>query len=81
MQVLLKWNTQRGVPVIPKASSPAHMISNLKGLFEWRLTYEQKVRHLLRMPPQNAVRLSVHRHDFDEQLFYFSEWNSHILLN
>lgn len=43
-QVLLKWNVQRGVAVIPKASSPDHMRSNIEGLFEWRLSYEQKVR-------------------------------------
>lgn len=45
-QVLLKWNVQRGVPVIPKASSLDHMRSNIEGLFEWRLSYEQKVRRL-----------------------------------
>lgn len=43
-QVLLKWNVQRGVAVIPKASSPDHMRSNIEGLFEWRLSYEQKER-------------------------------------
>ena len=44
--MLLKWNVQRGVPVIPKASSPEHMQSNIEGLFDWRLTYDQKVRRL-----------------------------------
>lgn len=43
-QVLLKWNVQRGVAVIPKASSPEHVRSNIEGLFEWRLTYDQKER-------------------------------------
>ena len=44
MQVLLRWNVQRGVAVIPKASSPEHMRANIEGLFDWRLSYDQKVR-------------------------------------
>jgi hypothetical protein len=28
--VLLKWNAQRGVPVIPKAASEAHLRENLE---------------------------------------------------
>ena len=43
-QVLLKWNLQRGVAVIPKASSEAHLRENLAGCFEWRLSNEHKVR-------------------------------------
>ena len=43
-QVLLKWNLQRGVAVIPKASSEAHLRENLAGCFEWRLSNEHKVQ-------------------------------------
>ncbi|GFH06526.1 aldo_ket_red domain-containing protein, partial [Haematococcus lacustris] len=41
-QVLLKWNMQRGVPVIPKASSPAHLQDNVRDIFSWSLTSQQK---------------------------------------
>lgn len=41
-QVLLKWNIQRGVPVIPKASSPAHQADNFTGIYDWRLGSEHK---------------------------------------
>lgn len=41
-QVLLKWNVQRGVPVIPKATSPSHLSENFQGMFEWKLTWDQK---------------------------------------
>ena len=41
-QVLLRWNVQRGVPVIPKASSKPHIEENFDGLFDWRLTWDQK---------------------------------------
>ena len=44
MQVVLKWNTQRGVPVIPKASSRAHLEENFAGWADWRLTVAQKAR-------------------------------------
>jgi diketogulonate reductase-like aldo/keto reductase len=45
-QVLLRWNVQRGVAVLPKASSQSHMLDNIQGLWEWQLTYEQKARHV-----------------------------------
>lgn len=45
-QVLLKWNMQRGVPVIPKATSRDHLAENFVGMSDWRLTNEQKVRHM-----------------------------------
>jgi len=41
-QVLLRWNVQRGVGVIPKAGSEGHMRENADGLFTWRLTWDQK---------------------------------------
>lgn len=41
-QVLLKWGVQRGNPVIPKASSAQHIKENIEGLFDWRLTWDQK---------------------------------------
>lgn len=43
-QVLLKWNVQRGVAVIPKAGSQPHVAENAEGLFAWRLTWDQKAR-------------------------------------
>lgn len=46
-QVLLKWNVQRGVAVIPKAGSEPHLRENIEGLFSWRLTWDQKVRGLV----------------------------------
>eukprot|EP00882_Tetradesmus_deserticola_P031411 GHRQ01035517.1.p2 GENE.GHRQ01035517.1~~GHRQ01035517.1.p2 ORF type:complete len:106 (-),score=34.13 GHRQ01035517.1:53-370(-) len=42
-QVLLKYNMQRGVVVIPKASSPEHLAENLRDMFSWRLNNQQKV--------------------------------------
>lgn len=44
LQVLLKYNMQRGVPVIPKASSPAHLAENIADMTSWRLSNQQKVR-------------------------------------
>lgn len=41
--MLLKWNVQRGVAVIPKAGSEPHLAENIEGLFGWRLTWDQKV--------------------------------------
>ena len=43
LQVLLKWNVQRGVAVVPKSGSEAHLRENIEGLFSWRLTWDQKV--------------------------------------
>jgi alcohol dehydrogenase (NADP+) len=51
-QVLLRWNVQRGVAVLPKASSQSHMVDNIQGLWEWQLTYEQKVRRVHRAQKQ-----------------------------
>ena len=42
-QVLLRWNTQRGVAVVPKAGSEGHVRENIEGMFTWRLTWDQKV--------------------------------------
>eukprot|EP00955_Chlamydomonas_euryale_P018386 195529-Chlamydomonas_euryale.AAC.1 len=44
VQVVLKWNTQRGVPLAAKASSEAHQRENFEGFFEWKLTNAQKAR-------------------------------------
>ncbi|GIL46419.1 hypothetical protein Vafri_3418 [Volvox africanus] len=41
-QVLLKWNIQRGVPVIAKTSSLERLAENLGGMYDWKLSYEQK---------------------------------------
>ncbi|KAI7845228.1 hypothetical protein COHA_001272 [Chlorella ohadii] len=43
-QVLLRWNVQRGVPVIPKAGSEPHLRSNIEGLFGWELTPDQQAK-------------------------------------
>ncbi len=40
--MLLKWNVQRGVAVVPKASSEPHLRENIQGLFEWRLAPKHK---------------------------------------
>lgn len=41
-QVLLRWAVQRGTAVIPKAGSEPHILENIEGLFDWRLTWDQK---------------------------------------
>ncbi|GLC37300.1 hypothetical protein PLESTB_001138800 [Pleodorina starrii] len=41
-QVLLKWNIQRGVPVVTKTSNPDRLAQNLEGMYDWKLSYEQK---------------------------------------
>jgi diketogulonate reductase-like aldo/keto reductase len=41
--VLLRYNMQRGVPVIPKASSQAHLSENFDHAFDWRLGNADKV--------------------------------------
>lgn len=45
-QVLLRWNIQRGVPVIPRSNTPANIRANAEGLFDWRLSEAQKVQPL-----------------------------------
>ncbi len=40
--MLIKWNIQRGVPVIAKTSSAERLKENLEGMYDWKLTYEQK---------------------------------------
>jgi len=42
-QVLLRWNIQRGVPVIPRSNTAANIRANAEGLFDWRLSEAQKV--------------------------------------
>jgi alcohol dehydrogenase (NADP+) len=41
-QVLLRYNMQRGVAVIPKASSEAHLAENAAHAFDWRLSNDDK---------------------------------------
>lgn len=43
-QVVLRWNVQRGIAVIPSSSSAEHIRDNIEGLFEWTLTQEQKAQ-------------------------------------
>ena len=61
-QVLLKWNVQRGVAVIPKATGEAHLRDNLEGLFDWKLTWDQKsaLDELEKTSPKRFVDPSFH---------------------
>ncbi|KAK9807579.1 hypothetical protein WJX72_003232 [[Myrmecia] bisecta] len=43
-QVALKWNVQRGVPVIPRSQTPKNIKSNIEGMFDWQLSPAQKAR-------------------------------------
>lgn len=40
--MLIKWNIQRGVPVVAKTSNAERARENLEGMYEWKLSYEQK---------------------------------------
>lgn len=42
-QVLLKWNTQRGVVVIPRSTNEGRMRENIEGMSTWKFTNAQKV--------------------------------------
>lgn len=66
-QVLLKWNVQRGVAVIPKASSEGHLRENLEGLFAWRLTWDQKSRLDAMDEGKRFVDFEWHRWDDAEE--------------
>ena len=58
VQVLLKWNTQRGVPVIPRSQSEKNIRGNIKDAFTWELTPDQKVsraKHLCSVPGNNVL--------------------------
>jgi len=41
-QIILKWNIQRGVPVLVKAASLGHLKENLD-VFDWKLDETEKV--------------------------------------
>ena len=41
--MLLRWNVQRGVAVIPRSQTQQNIESNISGLFTWELTPLQKV--------------------------------------
>ncbi|DBA80189.1 TPA: hypothetical protein ACH3X2_007656 [Trebouxia sp. C0005] len=43
-QVCLKWNVQRGVPVIPRSQNPKNIKANIDGIFDWVLPRAAKVR-------------------------------------
>ncbi len=43
MQVCLKWNVQRGVPVIPRSQNPKNIKANIDGIFDWVLPRAAKV--------------------------------------
>jgi diketogulonate reductase-like aldo/keto reductase len=59
--VLLKWNVQRGVAVIPKASSEKHLRDNFVDLFSWRLTWDQKAAlDALEKPGKRFIDPSFH---------------------
>lgn len=59
LQVLLKWNVQRGVAVIPKAGSEPHLRENIEGLFSWSLTWDQKVGLVRQAELCKGVRYAV----------------------
>ena len=42
----MKWCMMRGIPALVKTERPERVEENFVG-FDWRLTYEQKVRGLL----------------------------------
>ena len=42
-QVVLKWNVQRGVAVIPRSQNPKNIKANFEGMFDWILPREAKV--------------------------------------
>ena len=44
LQVLLQWNIQRGVPVIPRSTSEKNIRGNIEGAFAWELSESQKAR-------------------------------------
>ncbi|EFJ45425.1 hypothetical protein VOLCADRAFT_94271 [Volvox carteri f. nagariensis] len=41
-QVLIKWNIQRGVPVVAKTANTDRLAENLVGMYDWKLSYDQK---------------------------------------
>ena len=43
-QILLQWNIQRGVPVIPRSTSEKNIRDNMDSAFDWELTEFQKAR-------------------------------------
>ncbi|KAK9825868.1 hypothetical protein WJX81_006636 [Elliptochloris bilobata] len=63
-QVLLRWNVQRGVPVIPRSNTPANIEGNAKGLFDWALTEAQKA--LLDGLDQHKRFIQPSWHDFGD---------------
>lgn len=62
-QVLLKWNVQRGVAVIPKATGEAHLRENIEGMFDWKLTWDQKsaLDELEKTDPKRFVDPAFHQ--------------------
>jgi len=42
-QVLIKWSIQRGVPALVKTERLERVEENFVGMFDWKLTNEQKV--------------------------------------
>lgn len=49
---------QRGVVVIPKAGSTEHLQENFKGMFDWRLSNQQKVSTVFAHVPGLPVMLT-----------------------
>jgi len=44
LQVLVKWNIQRGVPVLVKTGTESRLKENLWGMLDYKLTDGQMVR-------------------------------------
>lgn len=69
MQVLVRWGIQHGTSVIPKASSEAHLRSNLD-ILNWEIPKDDfkalsslkfQVNYLIRMCCANSAALNVCR--------------------
>lgn len=66
-QVLLRWNIQRGVAVVPKSGSEPHLRDNIHGLFEWRLSWDQKAALDVLDEGRRFVSMAWHKWAEDEE--------------
>ena len=63
-EVALKWNTQRGIPVMPQLQSGSDEVMDLSSYFTWKLSNEQKAT-----PPPPPPLLAPFQYGETEQLF------------
>ena len=87
-QVCLKWNVQRGVPVIPRSQNPKNIKANIDGIFDWVLPRAAKVHfasHAFHCPmsgigrPQAQVAKLAAFSSFS--FFYFFFFFRHVFCN